>query len=87
VNELDALPAMLTDLDVETFSRCDWRDGPYGMPVLVGVRNWIVGQITDRVIGGDHVGFLLRPVAVHREGPLEQLSHRDVDDIDPGHEP
>lgn len=73
--------------EVDKFSRCDWREGPYGVPVLVDVRNWIVGQITDRVIGGDHIGFLLRPVAVHRERPLEALSFRDIDDIDPGHEP
>ena len=73
--------------DVDKFSQCDWREGPYGMPVLEDVPNWVVGQITDRVIGGDHVGFLLRPVAVHREGPIEQLSYHDVTHIDPGHEP
>lgn len=85
--ELAELFGGATGDEVDKFSRCDWREGPYGMPVLSDVRNWIVGQITDRVIGGDHIGFLLRPVAVHRERPLEPLSFRDVDDIDPGHEP
>lgn len=73
--------------DLDKFARCDWRDGPHGMPVLTDVRNWIVGRIIDHIDGGDHVGFLLRPVAVHREGPLEQLRFHHIDHIDPGHEP
>lgn len=73
--------------EVDKFARCAWTDGPLGVPVLEDVDNWVVGRIIDRVLGGDHVGFVLRPVAVGRGGPLEQLSFHDVADIDPGHAP
>lgn len=72
---------------VDKFERCRWHEGPLGVPVIDDVGNWLVGRITDRILGGDHVGFLLRPVAAHRHGRLEQLSFHDVDTIEPGHEP
>lgn len=71
----------------DKFDRCRWREGPMGVPVLEDVRHWVVGEITERVLGGDHVGFVLRPVAVHEDGPLEQLSFHDVRSLDPGHDP
>lgn len=71
----------------DKFDRCRWREGPLGVPVLEGVGHWIVGEITERVLGGDHVGFVLRPVAFHAEGRLRQLSFTDVRSMEPGHEP
>lgn len=73
--------------DIDKFARCRWHDGPLGVPVLDDVRNRLVGEITERVLGGDHIGFILRPVEVHRDGALEQLSFHDVDAIEPGHQP
>lgn len=71
----------------DKFDRCRWREGPLGVPVLTDVRHWVVGEITERVLGGDHVGFVLRPVAAHADGRLEQLSFQDVQSLEPGHEP
>lgn len=72
---------------VDKFAQCRWRTGPLGVPVLEDVRHWVVGEITDRMLGGDHVGFVVRPVEAHRDGDLEQLSFQDVKSLDPGHEP
>lgn len=72
---------------VDKFDHCAWHDGPLGVPILDDVHNWVVGRIEDRILGGDHIGFLLRPVAVRREGRLHQMSFHDVDWIDPGHRP
>ncbi|MBW3619127.1 MAG: flavin reductase family protein [Actinobacteria bacterium] len=71
----------------DKFDRCRWREGPLGVPVLEDVRHWVVGEITERVLGGDHVGFVLRPVAARADGPFEQLSFLDVRSLDPGHDP
>lgn len=71
----------------DKFARCRWREGPLGVPVLEEVGNWFVGEIVDRVLGGDHVGFLLRPVAAHRGAPLDQLPFSDLRSMEPGHAP
>lgn len=71
----------------DKFQRCRWHEGALGVPVLEDVPHRLVGEITDRVLGGDHVGFLLRPVTAHAEGLLEQLSFQDVQSMEPGHEP
>ena len=71
----------------DKFDQCRWSEGPLGLPVLDDVAHWVVGEIADRVLGGDHVGFVLRPVAAHAEGTLQQLSFQDVRSMDPGHAP
>ncbi|MBW3658126.1 MAG: flavin reductase family protein [Actinobacteria bacterium] len=86
-HELARLFGATSGDDVDKFSRCRWHEGPFGVPVLDDVRNRVVGEITDRLLGGDHVGFLLRPIEVHRAGALAQLSFSDVDTIEPGHDP
>lgn len=52
----------------DKFARVEWRPGPGGAPVLADARAWFVGRVEARWDGGDHVGFLLAPVA---EGPPE----------------
>jgi flavin reductase (DIM6/NTAB) family NADH-FMN oxidoreductase RutF len=70
--------------EVDKFARCEWRDGPHGMPILAACPSWFVGTIASRHDLGDHVGHLLVPVAAqHEDGEL--LYFRDVKYIEPGH--
>lgn len=55
--------------EVDKFARCAWQEGPEGQPVLDDVAGWFVGRVLERFDLGDHVGFLLEPVAV--EGGLD----------------
>jgi flavin reductase (DIM6/NTAB) family NADH-FMN oxidoreductase RutF len=70
--------------EVDKFARCDWHEGPEGVPVLDGVDAWFVGNIIDRVDLGDHVGHVLAPVAVQVARPAN-LQSQDAKDIDAGH--
>lgn len=72
--------------EVDKFARCAWRSGPHGAPILDDCPNWFVGRIDDRVALGDHVGFLLDPVAAgHRPGHVALGQRRAAAEIDPGH--
>ncbi|MER5484331.1 flavin reductase family protein [Streptomyces sp. NPDC002812] len=73
---------------VDKFSAVGWRPGEAGSPVLEQVCSWFTGRIEGRIEGGDHVGFLLAPVAVCPpiEGPPPPLlRYRALRDLDPGH--
>lgn len=59
---------------VDKFARVDWRPGEAGSPVLTECVGWFTGRVEARLDGGDHVGFLLAPVA---EGLTERPSSRD----------
>lgn len=72
---------------IDKFSRCRWRDGPEGLPILTDAAGWFAGRILDRYDLGDHVGHLLEPVfgvAPERFGDL--VTYADVKDLEPGHE-
>jgi flavin reductase (DIM6/NTAB) family NADH-FMN oxidoreductase RutF len=75
-----------TDED-DTFSRCRWHPGPSGVPILDDCGRWFAGTIVHRQPLGDHVGFLLEPIAAHYAGPEDDLFFHQVKDLDPGHEP
>ncbi|MEU9997772.1 flavin reductase family protein [Streptomyces sp. NPDC050848] len=62
---------------VDKFARVDWRPGEAGSPVLVGSPGWFTGRVEARLDGGDHVGFLLAPVA---EGPTEEPTGEPTED-------
>ncbi|MFD7994109.1 flavin reductase family protein [Streptomyces mexicanus] len=55
--------------------------------VLDDAPSWFVGRVVTRTDGGDHVGFVLDPVATGgragADGPLLRLA--DAVDIEPGH--
>ncbi|MBP2579900.1 flavin reductase (DIM6/NTAB) family NADH-FMN oxidoreductase RutF [Streptomyces sp. PvR006] len=73
---------------VDKFASVDWRPGEGGSPILGRLATWFTGRIEGRIEGGDHVGFLLAPVAVcpPTEGPPPALlRHRDVRNLTPGH--
>jgi flavin reductase (DIM6/NTAB) family NADH-FMN oxidoreductase RutF len=71
----------------DKFAQCRWRTGPHDMPVLDDAAGWFVGAVLDRRELGDHVGFLLEPVAGEAPDRFEQLvTFSDVRDLEPGHE-
>jgi flavin reductase (DIM6/NTAB) family NADH-FMN oxidoreductase RutF len=71
--------------EIDKFERCDWRDGPLGMPLLDRCPSWFVGRICSRHDLGDHEGYLLDAIAARHE-PGELLYFDDVRHIEPGHE-
>jgi flavin reductase (DIM6/NTAB) family NADH-FMN oxidoreductase RutF len=86
-HDLAALFGEQTGDDVDKFSRCEWRPGPGGTPVLSGAAAWFVGTVLHRVDLGDHVGFRVVPEecgAAEPEMPL--LFFRDVQDLQAGHD-
>lgn len=72
--------------EVDKFTRCRWRTGPHGLPILSGVPAWFTGRVIDRVALGDHTGVLVAPdggdAAPDPAGPL---TFRQVGDLEPGH--
>lgn len=71
--------------ETDKLARCSWHDGPGGVPLLDDCPDRFVGRVVDRRTLGDHVGFLLEPVAAeYRSG--EAMSVARAVRVDPGHE-
>ena len=85
--ELATLFGGETGDEVDKFARCRWEPGPEGVPVLSDLPNWFAGRVLGRTDFGDHVGFLLEPVAVQVEETSPTLTFRRGRWIEPGHEP
>jgi len=70
--------------EVDKFARCAWRPGPGEVPILQECGNWFVGRVLDQLDVGDHVGFLLDPIAAQavRE---PYLTFDQAKSIEPGH--
>jgi flavin reductase (DIM6/NTAB) family NADH-FMN oxidoreductase RutF len=73
--------------DTDTFALCGWYPGPRGAPILDGCGRWFVGAILDRRPLGDHVAYLLEPIAVTDAAAGPGLMFQQVKDLDPGHQP
>jgi flavin reductase (DIM6/NTAB) family NADH-FMN oxidoreductase RutF len=71
--------------EVDKFSRCAWRDGPGGVPILDACPNWFVGRVLARLDAGDHDAFLLEPIAAH-SAPEQEFTFHRARRIDPGHD-
>ncbi|OBH17742.1 flavin reductase [Mycolicibacter terrae] len=72
--------------DIDKFEHCSWHRGPAGMPILDDAPAWFVGKTLNRIELGDHLGYLLEPVAGHASQPAgDLLAFSDVGDIEPGH--
>ena len=85
-HELAELFGGETGDDVDKFAQVRWQPGPAGVPVLEDCPTYVVGRILERRPLGDHVGFLLEPVAVDaRSDDADPLTLEDVEDVDPGH--
>jgi flavin reductase (DIM6/NTAB) family NADH-FMN oxidoreductase RutF len=76
----------VTGFDEDKFARCDWHDGPDGVPLLTDCPQWFVGQVLARYDTGDHEAVLLSPTAVGDRTNLGQLGFQAVRDLDAGNE-
>ena len=85
--DLAALFGGETGDDVDKFNRCRWEPGPGGEPLLLDCPMRCSCLILERHPFGDHVGFLLEPVAVWTVERFEPLDIRDAGGIAPGHAP
>ena len=73
--------------EVDKFAHVGWHEGPYGQPVLDECPGWFVGRVLERLKLGDHVGFLLEPVAGTAADELGGgLDFQRVRGIEAGHE-
>ena len=73
--------------DVDKLAGCRWEAGPGGEPLLLDCPLRLSGRILGRHPFGDHVGFLLEPVAVWAVAPFEALPIGAAGGIEPGHAP
>lgn len=73
--------------EVDKLAGCPWERGPGGEPLLLDCPVRLSGRILSRQPFGDHVGFLLEPVAVWTATPFEPLEIGAAGAIEPGHEP
>lgn len=71
---------------VDKFARCEWHEGPEGVPIIDELPGWFVGRILERVPLGDHVGHVVEPIAA-QAGRADNLQFGEAKDIDPGHDP
>jgi flavin reductase (DIM6/NTAB) family NADH-FMN oxidoreductase RutF len=72
--------------EVDKFARCDWRDGPHGMPLLDECESWFVGRVLTRLDAGDHDAFLLEPVSAAASRDQDEFTFHRARRIEPGHE-
>ena len=70
---------------VDKLAQWPWHEGPHGVPILDGVDNVFVGRVLDRAGLGDHVGYVLEPIAARHDGPTDALGFQEARDIDAGH--
>jgi flavin reductase (DIM6/NTAB) family NADH-FMN oxidoreductase RutF len=73
--------------EVDKFSRCAWRPGPGGTPVLEECGNWFAGRILERMAVGDHHAFLLEPCEASSDTAERPFTFHRAKRIEPGHEP
>jgi flavin reductase (DIM6/NTAB) family NADH-FMN oxidoreductase RutF len=71
--------------ETDIFSHCRWHPGRGGAPILDGCGRWLVGTIRERQRLGDHVAYVLDPVAARCSDPAPGLMFRQVDGLEPGH--
>jgi flavin reductase (DIM6/NTAB) family NADH-FMN oxidoreductase RutF len=83
--DLAALFGECTGDTMDKFERCAWVCGPGDLPILTEAAAWFTGRILERVVLGDHTGYLLEPehAAVAQDGPY--LTTPDIADFRPGH--
>lgn len=84
--ELAHLFAEETGDEIDKFERCEWFEGPHGVPILAECSGWFVGRIDDRVDLGDHVGHVLDIEVASAEATAGELLHyHHVKDFEAGH--
>lgn len=83
--ELAELFGSETGDEIDKFTRCAWREGPEGVPLLDACEQWFVGGVLERIPLGDHVGFVLDPLVVSPGDGERPFSFRRAKRIVPGH--
>jgi flavin reductase (DIM6/NTAB) family NADH-FMN oxidoreductase RutF len=73
--------------EVDKFERCEWHEGPHGVPIVAGLPNWFVGRILDRIDAGDHDAIIVEPVDGERQAEEREFTFHRAKRIEPGHEP
>jgi flavin reductase (DIM6/NTAB) family NADH-FMN oxidoreductase RutF len=84
--DLAELFGTLTGDEVDKLARCDWDEGPEGVPLLTAVPRRIVARrvaLLDE--GGDHLCVVTEPLSSEADGPFTPLRLSAVDDLTPGH--
>jgi flavin reductase (DIM6/NTAB) family NADH-FMN oxidoreductase RutF len=72
--------------DIDKFSRCRWHPGPLGIPIIDECGQWFVGRILERQPLGDHVAFVLDPLAARDDEGSDHLTFSAVKQLEPGHD-
>ena len=70
--------------ETDKFGRCEWHEGPEGVPILDRCENRFVGRVLARWDAGDHDAFLLEPVT-GSSGDGDEFTFHRAKRIDPGH--
>ena len=86
-DELAELFGGETGDEIDKFERCEWHEGPGGVPMLDELPNRFVGRILERLDAGDHDALVLEPLAAERPEPEEELTFHRARRIEPGHAP
>lgn len=73
--------------ELDKFDQVEWRRGPHGAPRLERLGNWFAGRVLERFGLGDHVGFLLEPLAGEAALGARPLRFGRARAIAPGHAP
>lgn len=73
--------------DTDKFADLAWTAGPDGTPLLTEAAAWFTGRVVERFDAGDHVGFLLAPMAeqTRNDASVEVLRLSQALDIPAGH--
>jgi flavin reductase (DIM6/NTAB) family NADH-FMN oxidoreductase RutF len=71
--------------EVDKFENCEWKRGPDGTPVLLGVRGWVAGGILARLDAGDHVAHVISVTDAALDQPGRQLGFQAIRGMHPGH--
>lgn len=84
--ELAELFGSQTGDAVDKFARCRWHPGPGGLPILDDCDRWFAGRVLEHHVLGDHIGFLLEPLAAERSGPAGVYPFHRAKRMEPGHD-
>ena len=73
--------------EVDKFAQCTWHLGESGAPLLDDCAAWMEGAVLEKLILGDHLGFVLSVLRSGLGQEQGELHLHDVQDIEPGHPP
>ena len=72
--------------EVDKFERVEWTAGPQDVPLLGRCGNRFAGRVLERSPAGDHVMFLLEPVAADHAHAMRPFPFHRAKRLEPGHE-